>query len=50
VPIVAFINRRGVIESQHLGDDMLFQDPDNNIRHKLDMLLKQPGGTIKSKE
>jgi peroxiredoxin len=50
VPIVAFINRRGVIESQHLGDEMLFQDPDNNIRHKLDMLLKQPGGTIKSKE
>jgi thiol-disulfide isomerase/thioredoxin len=43
VPIVAFVNRRGMIESQHLGDDNLFQDPDGNIRHKLDLLLKQPG-------
>jgi peroxiredoxin len=42
VPIVAFIDRRGMIQSQHLGDDILFQDPDTNIRHKLDMLLKQP--------
>jgi thiol-disulfide isomerase/thioredoxin len=41
VPIVAFINRRGVIESQHLGDDMLFQDPEANIRHKLDSMLKR---------
>jgi thiol-disulfide isomerase/thioredoxin len=41
VPIVAFINRRGMIESQHLGDDILFQDPDGNIRHKLDLLLKR---------
>ena len=40
VPIVAFINRRGQIVSQHLGDDILFQDPDNNIRHILDRLLK----------
>ena len=40
VPIVVFINRRGVIESQHLGDDNLFQDPDANIRHKLDRMLK----------
>jgi thiol-disulfide isomerase/thioredoxin len=50
VPIVAFINRRGAIESQHMGDDMLFQDPDGNIRHKLDLLLKQPGGAAKAKQ
>ena len=42
VPVVAFVNRRGVIESQHLGDDSLFQDPDANIRHKLDLMLKRP--------
>jgi thiol-disulfide isomerase/thioredoxin len=42
VPIVAFVNRRGTIESQHLGDDNLFQDPDANIRHKLDLMLKEP--------
>ncbi|MDQ1470260.1 MAG: hypothetical protein QOJ99_1740 [Bryobacterales bacterium] len=50
VPIVAFINRRGVVESQHLGDDVLFQDPDTNIRHKLDILLKQPGAAGKPKQ
>ena len=41
VPIVAFVNRRGMIESQHLGDDNLFQDPESNIRKKLDQLLKR---------
>ena len=40
VPIVAFVSRRGMIESQHLGDDNFFQDPDANIRHELDRLLK----------
>ena len=40
VPILVFLNRRGQIVSQHLGDDILFQDPDNNIRHTLDRLLK----------
>ena len=40
VPIVAFISRKGTIESQHMGDDILFQDPDTNIRHKLDRMLK----------
>jgi thiol-disulfide isomerase/thioredoxin len=44
VPIVAFVNRRGMIESQHLGDDILFQDSDAAIRHKLETLLKQPAG------
>jgi peroxiredoxin len=41
VPIVAFINRKGMIVSQHLGDDNLFQDPDGNIRRKLDQLTKR---------
>jgi thiol-disulfide isomerase/thioredoxin len=39
-PIVAFINRRGMIESQHMGDDNLFQDPETNIRAKLDRMLR----------
>lgn len=39
VPIVAFINRRGVIESQHMGDDNLFQDPEMNIRKKLERMI-----------
>jgi thiol-disulfide isomerase/thioredoxin len=40
VPIVVFVNRRGQIVSQHLGDDILFQDPDANIRRILDRLVK----------
>jgi thiol-disulfide isomerase/thioredoxin len=40
VPIVAFVDRRGVLVSKHLGDDNLFQDPDGAIRKKLDSLLK----------
>ena len=40
VPAVAFIDRQGRLVSQHLGDDNLFQDPDTNIRHKLDQMLK----------
>ncbi|NDJ10096.1 MAG: TlpA family protein disulfide reductase [Acidobacteriia bacterium] len=42
VPIVAFVDKKGALESKHLGDDMLFQDPDGNIRHKLDLLMKKP--------
>jgi len=40
VPIVAFVDRRSALISKHLGDDNLFQDPDGNIRKKLDVLLK----------
>jgi thiol-disulfide isomerase/thioredoxin len=41
-PIVAFVDRRGVIDGQYLGDDSFFQEPEANIRHKLDRLLKDP--------
>jgi len=41
VPIVAFVDRKGNIVSQHSGDDVLFQDPETNIRHKLDLMVKQ---------
>ena len=40
VPIVAFVDRRGAIQGEHLGDDNLFQDPEANIRHQLDQLTK----------
>lgn len=43
VPIVAFVNRAGMIESIHTGDDNLFQDPDANIRRKVEKMLKGPG-------
>jgi len=40
VPIVAFIDRQGMIQGQYMGDDNFFQDSDANIRHKLDRLIK----------
>jgi thiol-disulfide isomerase/thioredoxin len=40
VPILVLIDRRGMIEGQYMGDDNLFQDPDANIRRKLDRLIK----------
>lgn len=42
VPILAFVDRRGAIQGEHLGDDNLFQDPEANIRHKLDQLTNAP--------
>jgi thiol-disulfide isomerase/thioredoxin len=42
VPIVAFIDRAGMIQGQYMGDDDFFQDPDGNIRRKLDRLVRQP--------
>ena len=42
VPILVLIDRRGMIEGQYMGDDNLFQDPEANIRRKLDRLVKQP--------
>jgi len=40
VPILAFIDKRGRLVSVHLGDDNLFQDPERNIRAKLDQLTR----------
>jgi peroxiredoxin len=40
VPIVAFIDRKGMIQGQYMGDDNFFQDADANIRRKLDRLIK----------
>lgn len=40
VPIVAFVDRKGTIQGQYMGDDNFFQDPDVNMRHKLDRMLR----------
>lgn len=42
VPIVAFVSRNGILESQHMGDDIFFNDPDRNIRMTLDKMLAPP--------
>ncbi len=42
VPIVAFVSRNGILESEHMGDDIFFNDPDRNIRLTLDRMLAPP--------
>lgn len=39
VPIVAFVSRNGILESEHMGDDIFFNDPDKNIRETLNHML-----------
>lgn len=41
VPVVVFVDRKGMVQSQHMGDDNLFQDPDANIRKRIDGLLRR---------
>jgi peroxiredoxin len=43
VPQLVFIDRQGVIQAQHGGDDkFLGEDQDKNIREQIDALLKVP--------
>jgi peroxiredoxin len=43
VPILVFIDKKGIIRSQHMGsDDPFFKDQEKNIRAELESLLKEP--------
>jgi peroxiredoxin len=42
VPIIVFLDRKGVIRGQHLGDDNFFSAQEKNIRATLENLLKEP--------
>jgi peroxiredoxin len=43
VPILVFIDKKGIIRSQHMGsDDQLFKDQEKSIRAELETLLKEP--------
>jgi peroxiredoxin len=42
VPIMVFIDRKGVVRGQFLGDDQFFTNRDNNIRSLLDKLIGEP--------
>jgi hypothetical protein len=50
VPIMVFIDRKGVIRGQYLGDDKFFQtDQEKNIRAEIEKLLSEsPTPTKKS--
>lgn len=43
VPILVFIDKKGKIRSQYIGDEQYLQNPDVNIRASLDGLLKDGG-------
>jgi hypothetical protein len=40
VPILTFIDRKGMIRQQYIGDETYLKDPDKNVRLSLDELLK----------
>jgi cytochrome oxidase Cu insertion factor (SCO1/SenC/PrrC family) len=42
VPIITFIDRKGMLRQQYIGDETYLHDPNKNIRASLDELLKEP--------
>jgi thiol-disulfide isomerase/thioredoxin len=42
VPIIVYIDRKGMIRSQYIGDEKYLKDPNKSIRASLDELLKEP--------
>jgi peroxiredoxin len=40
VPILVFIDKKGTIRSQYIGDESFFQKQEENIRAELDKVLK----------
>ena len=45
VPILVYIDRKGMIRSQYIGDEKYLQSPEQNIRASLDALLKEVPAT-----
>ncbi|HTM50493.1 MAG TPA: TlpA disulfide reductase family protein [Bryobacteraceae bacterium] len=48
VPIYLFIDKKGVIQAQHMGGGKFFQDEERNTRITIDALLKEPAAPGKS--
>jgi cytochrome oxidase Cu insertion factor (SCO1/SenC/PrrC family) len=44
VPIMVFIDRKGTIQSEYIGDQTFLADPPKNVRAELDKLLARPAG------
>ncbi len=49
VPIMVFIDRKGMIRGQYLGDDPFFNDREKNTRNIIEKLLKEPAGASMKK-
>ncbi|MDQ6664872.1 MAG: hypothetical protein M3Z23_10810 [Acidobacteriota bacterium] len=44
VPILVFIDKKGVIRAQYVGDAEFLKEQDKNIRALAESLLKEPAG------
>jgi thiol-disulfide isomerase/thioredoxin len=42
VPMMAFVDKKGFIRSQYIGDNDFFREQDKNIRAELDKVLAAP--------
>ena len=42
VPVLVFIDRKGMIRYQYLGDDPFYQNQEKNLRKNIEALLKEP--------
>jgi thiol-disulfide isomerase/thioredoxin len=40
VPIITFIDRKGMLQQQYIGDENYLRDPEKSVRGSLDSLLK----------
>ena len=49
VPIVTFIDRKGVIRHQHFGDDAFFRNQEANIRALVEQLLRELGAASRAR-
>ena len=48
IPMMAFIDRKGMIVSQYIGDNPFFGDQDKNIRAEVDKILGEKSAATKS--
>jgi len=47
VPVLVFIDRKGMIRHQYLGDDPFQQNQEKNLRDTIEAMLKEPAGSKK---
>ena len=45
VPIIVYVDRKGMIRSQYIGDEKYLANPEQSIRASLDALLKEGPGS-----
>jgi peroxiredoxin len=46
VPILTFIDRKGMIRQEYIGDEKYLHEPEKNVRASLDEMLKTPAPMV----